>query len=64
MSESISDRLDNAARLIDDFNLAEDAEFFSDPAARIEFLRSLTFEDFEGVARHANDRLQGLEPRY
>jgi len=57
------DRETQAAQLIEDFNLQGDAEFFSDPTVRVDFLKSLDSEEFFDLAQHVNARVRGYEPR-
>lgn len=61
--ESTLDRIQDATRLIEDFSLAEDAEYFADPPNRVAFLQSLTTDEFVGIAQHINARMRGFEPR-
>lgn len=65
MSEKVTpvERVEHATQLIEDFGLQEDAEFFSDPTDRLEFLTTLDYEDFLGIAKHVNSRVRGYEPR-
>lgn len=56
-------RVEDSNQLLEDFNLKEDAEFFAEPANRLEFLSSLDFEDFLSVSQHVNARVRGFEPR-
>lgn len=61
--KEIPARIENASQLIDDFELRQDAEFFSDAHNRVEFLKSLDFDDFHGIAQHVNARVRDFEPR-
>lgn len=65
MSEKVTpaERVEHATQLIEDFRLQEDAEFFSDPTNRLDFLTTLDYEDFLGIAKHVNSRVRGYEPR-
>jgi hypothetical protein len=53
----------DASKLIDDFNLAQDAEYFADPERRLEFIQSMSADEFTGLAQHINARIRGYEPR-
>lgn len=63
MSQQADPRIENSERLLEDFELNQDAEFFTNPVNRIEFLKSLEFEDFFDIAEHVNDRVRGYDPR-
>ncbi|MCA9331350.1 Fic family protein [Candidatus Saccharibacteria bacterium] len=65
MSEKLKfpNRTEDATQLVEDYSLREDAEYFSDPATRLEFLRSLQFNEFFDIAQHINARVRGYEPR-
>ncbi len=65
MSEQLlqNNRQEGATQLLSDFELTQDAEFFSDPVNRLNFIDSLEFEEFVGITRHVNDRVRGFEPR-
>lgn len=62
-SELTPSRIEKATQLIEDFQLTQDAEFFSEPDSRIAFLESLSVDDFINIALHANARVRGFEPR-
>lgn len=61
--ENGTQRTTDSEKLIEDFNLNEDAEFFTDPINRIEFLESLEPDDFCDLVEHVNARVRGYEPR-
>jgi hypothetical protein len=52
-----------AAKLVEDFDLINDAEFFTNPENRIGLLTELTPEDFYDLTKHINDRIRGYEPK-
>lgn len=62
-SMELTVRRQNATKLVEDFNLNKDREFFSDPENRLEFIVQLTSQDFEDLLRHINARMRGFEPR-
>lgn len=57
------DRHQEAQQLLHDFELTQDAEFFSEPSRRIEFMQSLDYDDFVDISTHINARVRGYEPR-
>lgn len=59
----IQNRTHAAEQLVQDFGLETDAEFFSDPSHRVEFLTSLDGAEFFDLAQHINARMRGFEPR-
>ncbi len=63
IQEQNINRAESAQQLLDDFELRQDAEFFSNPAHRLEFLESLDYEDFFSITQHVNARMRGFEPR-
>lgn len=54
----------NASQLIEELGLNQDAEFFSDPSNRLEFISSLSYDDFFDVLTHVNARMRSQEPRH
>lgn len=62
-SENPTQRTSDAVKLVEDFNLKQDAEFFADPSNRIELLTTLSADDFFDLAKHTNDRVRGFEPK-
>ena len=61
--EHLDPRHSDAQTLVQDFDLQRDAEFFADPAQRVEFLKTLEPDEFFGIAQHVNARMRGYEPR-
>jgi hypothetical protein len=56
-------RQEAAGQLVEDFNLQEDAEFFSHATNRVDFIKSLDIDSFTDLTTHINDRMRGFEPR-
>lgn len=61
--EQLNTRHADAQTLVQDFDLLRDAEFFANPAQRVEFLKKLEYKDFFDIAQHVNARMRGYEPR-
>jgi hypothetical protein len=57
-------RSQNANQLVEELGLNQDAEFFSDPVNRLEFISTLSYDDFFDVIQHVNARMRSQEPRH
>ncbi|MCA9309017.1 Fic family protein [Candidatus Saccharibacteria bacterium] len=62
-AETHQDRVEYATELVTDFDLETDAEFFTEPQNRLDFISSLDADEFADLARHINARMRGYEPR-